>query len=229
MTDAVRQLQGVTEVEQPRKRPQVRPGKSVILDAAVDHFQRVGYHATSVRDIARTAGITVAAIYHHFPSKQEVLHDIMVRVLSDVIALTRAALASSGPRPADQLDAVMRAWILFHTARRAEAMIGASEIRSLDEEGRRVVVALRDEQEQMFRDIVDRGVADGSFATPYPREAVRAVINMGYSTASWFQPGGPLTPEEMAERYAVLALSTVGADLVGRVPDRPVVPATVDG
>jgi AcrR family transcriptional regulator len=199
--------------ERRRGKAQSRGGKDVILDAAVDNFQRLGYHGTSMRDIARDAEITVASIYHHFPSKQRILQDIMIRVLSDVISLTRGALMRAGSSPAEQLDAVMHAWILFHTGRRAEALIGASEIRSLDEVGLRLVVALRDEQERMFRDIVERGCAEGEFATPYPREAVRAIINMGYSIAAWYRPGGELTPEQMAERYAVLALGTVGGKL----------------
>lgn len=191
----------------------VRGGKDVILNAAVENFQRLGYHGTSMRDIARDADITVASIYHHFPSKQLILQDIMIRVLSDVISLTRSALMRAGASPVEQLEAVMTAWIIFHTSRRAEAMIGASEIRSLDDTGRRLVVALRDEQERMFRDVVERGVEEDVFTTPYPREAVRAIINMGYSVASWYRPGGRLTSEEMAERYAVLALDTVGARL----------------
>lgn len=193
-----------------RRRAAGRGGRDVILDAAVDNFQRLGYHGTSMRDIARDAELTVASIYHHFPSKQRILQDIMVRVLSDVISLTRGALMGAGASPSEQLEAVMQAWILFHTHRRSEALIGASEIRSLDEVGTRLVVALRDEQERMFRDVVDRGVATGDFTTPYPREAVRAIINMGYSVASWYRPGGGLTPQEMAERYAVLALGAVG-------------------
>jgi AcrR family transcriptional regulator len=203
-------------VAERRSRASVRGGKAVILDAAVDNFQRLGYHGTSMRYIARDADITVASIYHHFPSKQHILQDIMVRVLSDVISTTRGALMSVGSSPAEQLSAVVRAWILFHTSRRAEALIGASEIRSLDEGGHRLVVTLRDEQERMFRDIVGRGVTEGAFTTPYPREAVRAIINMGYSVASWYRPGGELTPQEMAERYAVLALGTVGATVAAQ-------------
>ncbi|MBG0855784.1 TetR family transcriptional regulator [Streptomyces spinoverrucosus] len=187
------------------------PGRDVVLDAAVDNFQRLGYHGTTMRDIARDAGMKVASIYHHFPSKQRILQDIMVRVLSDVIAVTRNALMGSGTSASEQLQAVMHAWALFHTTRRAEALIGASELRSLDEVGLRLVVALRDEQEGMFRAIVERGVAQGEFTTPYPQEAVRAIINMGSSIATWYRPGGELSPEQMAERYAALALGTVGA------------------
>lgn len=195
-----------------QERTQVRGGRDVVLAAAVENFQRLGYHGTSMRDIARDANITVASIYHHFPSKQLLLHDIMVRVLSDSISMTRNALMSADSTPDGQLAAVVRAWIGFHTTRRAEAHIGASEIRSLDETGHRLVVALRDEQERMFRDVIERGVSEGAFSTAYPREAARAIINMGSSVATWYREGGELSPEEVAERYAALALGAVGSD-----------------
>ena len=198
-----------------RARAQVRGGRDVVVAAAVDNFQRLGYHGTSMRDIAASAGITVASIYHHFPSKQLILQDIMVGVLSDVIAMTRSALLAAGPGPDERLAAVVRAWITFHTTRRAEALIGASEIRSLDDAGRRIVVALRDEQEHMFRDVVDRGVAEDTFVTPYPREAVRAIVTMGSSVATWYHEGGSLAPVELAERYATLALGMVGSRAYG--------------
>jgi AcrR family transcriptional regulator len=184
-------------------------GRANLLDAAVGNFTRLGYHGTSMRDIARDADVTVASIYHHFPSKQEMLQEIMVCTMRDVIGLTRRALLAAGSKPADQLEALVHAWILFHTSRQREALIGASEIRSLDDNGRRIVVALRDEQEAMFRDVIERGVAAGDFTTKFPREAARAVINMGYSVASWYRDGGEVRPPEMADRYADLALGAV--------------------
>jgi AcrR family transcriptional regulator len=190
-------------------KPRIRGGKEVVLRAAIANFTERGFHGTSMRDIARDAEVTVASIYHHYPSKQEILAEIMAKTLSDVIASTRQALMSAGSSPADQLQAVVRAWIQFHTTRQAEALIGASELRSLESAGRRLVVTLRDEQESLFRDIVERGVEMGEFATPYPREAARAVINMGRSVASWYRIGGDTSPDQMSERYAELALATV--------------------
>src|SRR5690349_19443486 len=42
-----------------------------ILDAALACFSRRGYHATSMEDIVREAGLSVGAIYTYFPSKEE--------------------------------------------------------------------------------------------------------------------------------------------------------------
>jgi AcrR family transcriptional regulator len=190
---------------------QARSGRVAVLDAAVQNFQRVGYHGTSMRDIATGAGFTVASIYNHFPSKQRILQEIMVGILTDALAATRSAVLRAGALPHDQLRALMHAWLVFHTERRDEAVVGATEIRSLDPDGRRLVVALRDEQEHLFREVVEHGAETGAFGTPHPAEAVRALIAMGTSVASWYRPGGGLTPHQMGERYARLALGIVEA------------------
>src|SRR5438045_1222396 len=41
-----------------------------ILDAAFELFQRRGYNATSVHEIAAEARVTGGALHHHFPSKK---------------------------------------------------------------------------------------------------------------------------------------------------------------
>ena len=41
-----------------------------LLDTAADLFAKQGYAGVSMRDIARTVGITQAAIYHHFNNKE---------------------------------------------------------------------------------------------------------------------------------------------------------------
>lgn len=190
---------------------QVRGGKRGVLDGAVRQFTKVGYHGASVRDIAAESDVTVASLYYHFKSKQEILQEIMVAILQDVIAETRAALLGAGSEPSDQLAALVRCWVLFHIERQSEALIGASEIRSLDEDGMRRIVALRDEQENIFRGVVDRGVAEGAFGTPHPREAARAIINMGRSIVTWYHVGGPVSPDEMADQYVELSLALIRA------------------
>ncbi|TIC88420.1 TetR/AcrR family transcriptional regulator [Nocardioides sp. GY 10113] len=195
---------------------QVRSGRGPLVASAVENFTERGYHGTSMRDIAAGAGVTVASIYHHFSSKQEVLVHIMAGTLTDLLAATTAADAAADGTACGRLRAVVDAWVLFHTQRQAEALIGASEIRSLDGPGRDTVVGLRDEQEALFRGIVEDGVASGEFATRYPREAARAILNMGSTVSVWYRQGGELTPEEMSRRYIDFALGTVRA--VGEGP-----------
>ena len=44
-----------------------------ILDAALVLFADQGYDKTSLREIAEQVGVTKAALYYHFPSKEEIL------------------------------------------------------------------------------------------------------------------------------------------------------------
>jgi len=44
--------------------------RRLVLDAALRLFARHGYGATTVRQIAEEAGVSVGAVYHHFPDKE---------------------------------------------------------------------------------------------------------------------------------------------------------------
>src|SRR3989337_2650558 len=48
-----------------------------ILDASLRLFSERGFARTTVRDIARQAGITDAAIYYHFESKRDLLEALV--------------------------------------------------------------------------------------------------------------------------------------------------------
>lgn len=189
--------------------PAVTGGRQVVLDAALLNFNDRGYHGTSMRDIARDADMKVASIYHHFGSKQQILQEIMRRVLQDSLAVTRRAILRAQGGPEAQLRELVRAWVVFHATRRHDALVGASELRSLDPLGRELVVALRAEQKGLFAEVVARGVDEGVFTVAFPDEAVRGIAGMGQSVCTWWHPGGPLDADELAERYVELALKLV--------------------
>jgi AcrR family transcriptional regulator len=48
-----------------------------ILDAALDLFSTKGFGATSVREIAAAAEVSVGAVYHHFPDKQSMFTELL--------------------------------------------------------------------------------------------------------------------------------------------------------
>jgi AcrR family transcriptional regulator len=183
-----------------------------IAQAALASFSEVGYHGTTMRHIASAAGATLGAIYHHFESKQAILQHVMTATLDDLLVETRAGLAVAGTDPRKGLEALVRVWIGFHTTRQREALVGSSEMRSLDAKGLKLVIPRRDAQELMFRNVVEAGGASGDFTTAYPVEATRAILNMGASVAAWYRPRGGLTAREITERYCRLALATVELD-----------------
>jgi AcrR family transcriptional regulator len=51
--------------------------ESQILEAAKDCFSRVGFHSTSMAQIASEARMSVGQIYRHFPSKESLIEGIV--------------------------------------------------------------------------------------------------------------------------------------------------------
>jgi AcrR family transcriptional regulator len=185
-------------------------GGKVIAEAAVEAMSEHGYHGTSVRDIADRAGMSSAALYHHFTSKQDLLFHITDRGIDALVRRTEAALLASPDDPAARLCAIVRVHVLTHTDDQQGSFIGNSEIRSLEPANRAIVVSKRDQQKRLFDQVVRDGVERGVFTTPYPNEASMAIITMCTAVAQWYRPDGPLRPDEIADRYADLVLSMLG-------------------
>ncbi len=86
-----------------------RPGNSLgqLLEAAVAVFDERGYEATSVEEIAARLGVTKSAVYHHVPSKGDLLRLALDRALDALFAVTTEPAATTG-RAIDRLEHVVR-------------------------------------------------------------------------------------------------------------------------
>lgn len=199
-------------------RAEASDSQEAVLQVALSCFVEQGFHGTSMRDIAGRAGTSIAAIYYHFPSKAALLRAIMTRVTEDLIAVLQQARTAARGRDDDAaalLAALVRAYVRFHTERREEAFVGNSELRSLEAEDLTHVIALRDKVSAMFNDAIAAGLRQGAFRCGHPREAGLALMTMCTAVASWYRPGGPATSEDIADRYAALSLSMLGAGQSG--------------
>jgi AcrR family transcriptional regulator len=186
-------------------------GAEAVLLAALEVFAERGYHGTTVRQLAERQGLSVAALYYHFPSKRDVLLAIMTRAMDEIIRDTEAAAAAAPPDPVSQLSAIVRAHVLFHTRRPREGFVGNSELRSLEGADRQAILDRRDREEQIFRTVIDAGLAEGVFDIEHPRETARSILAACVAVHQWYRPDGPLSPEDVAERYVSIALQQVGA------------------
>src|SRR6266851_6449324 len=77
-----------------------------ILDAAVDCFATRGFHATSMQDIFKAAGLSAGAVYRYFPSKAALIRDIAAGVLADTLTLLDDAIDSEAT-PADVVTSIV--------------------------------------------------------------------------------------------------------------------------
>lgn len=82
-----------------------------ILEAAAELFAARGYAAVSLDDIARAAGVTRGAVYHHYDSKAGLFSAVVARFQSGIAEAVVEAAENAGTDPADQLRAGSHAFL----------------------------------------------------------------------------------------------------------------------
>jgi AcrR family transcriptional regulator len=95
-----------------------------ILSAAKHVFAERGYHATTIADIARQAGLSYGSIYWYYESKETLFHELMsaeaAALRAHINEAVRETPAEAGPAggPAARIAAAVRATLEFYESDR---------------------------------------------------------------------------------------------------------------
>lgn len=188
-----------------------------IRRVALELFAAQGYDGTSVRDIADGVGIRAASMYHHFASKEEILWDLTRSALAQLHHEWRRSKVtmSDADEPESRLGAFVRASVLFHAETRAASTLVNSQLHRLAPHHYSAAVKLRHAYQEELEEIVEACLATGRHDVPDVQLTVFAILQMTAAIASWYDPAGRLSIEELADVYEALALKMLA------VPARP--------
>ncbi len=172
-----------------------------ILAAAVQLFSQYGYHAATMRDIARISGIQAASIYYHYASKQALLVEIMDTHMRNLNANLQRIVQETSPIE-QRLHEAIANHIRLHTTYKAEFFIIDTEIRALEEDQRGVILPLRDQYEMLLQSLLREGMEQGIFRQVDIKIASYALIAMCTEVAAWFRPDGRLSVQQVIDIYS---------------------------
>ncbi|WP_330456889.1 TetR/AcrR family transcriptional regulator [Streptomyces sp. NBC_00820] len=181
-----------------------------LLVAAVEAFAERGYHATTTRDIAGRAGMSPAALYIHYKTKEELLHRISRIGHDRALDILRTAAAREGTA-AERLADAVSSFVRWHAGGRTTARVVQYELDALGPDARTEILALRRKVDAEVRGIIEDGVASGEFDVLDVQGTTLAVMSLCIDVARWFNVEGPRTPEQVGALYADLVLRMVGA------------------
>lgn len=181
-----------------------------LLVAAVEAFAERGYHATTTRDIAGRAGMSPAALYIHYKTKEELLHRISRIGHDKALEILSAAAAGEGT-PTERLAEAVRSFVRWHAGRHTTARVVQYELDALSADHRAEIVELRRRSDAVVRGILREGVEAGEFDVPDVPGTTVAVLSLCIDVARWFNTQGRRTPDEVGALYADLVLRMVSA------------------
>jgi AcrR family transcriptional regulator len=145
-----------------------------ILEAAEELFRCVGYHRTSVADIAAGLGMSPANIYRFFPSRDAIDEAICGRVVNEVADIAHAIARTNAPATA-KLDRLLTA-VHHHAkmmpvnARPMHALIVAATQQNWP-----IINAHNERMLAIFEAIIREGVEAVEFEVDDTAQAARAV------------------------------------------------------
>ena len=183
--------------------------RAAILEGALELFAVRGYRETTMADVGQRAGIRGPSIYKYFASKQEMLAEIMITTMDCILCNYDTAVAEASDTT-DQLKRAVEAHVRYQARHRLEACVSNREIQSLDEPSRSMLLDRRDKYERGFRDLIERGRAEGNFRVTSPRLASYAILDMGIGVSVWFREDGPIEEDRIVRYYGSMALHIVG-------------------
>jgi len=184
-------------------------GPRRILLAAAKAFAERGFHATTTRDIAAQAGLSPAALYVYFRSKEEVLYQIATSALDFTIEV--AATEARGPgSPAERLARLVRVLTIWHTYNSQVAHVVLYQTGALSPAHLAEVTTKQREVSRVLRQVITDGVQSGDFDVPDAASATLAILSLCLDVARWYRPGYRLTPQQLGDSNAAAALRIAG-------------------
>ena len=184
-----------------------RPGHSLdtLLDAAVALFNERGYEATSVDEVATRLGVTKSAIYHHVPSKVELLRLALDRALDALFAVTSETGATTGPA-IERLEYVVRGSVRVLTAELPFVTLLLRLRGNSDVE--RAALQRRREFDRFVTGLVRAAEHEGDVRTDVdPAVLSRLLFGTVNSLTEWYRPGGDLSADDLADAVVTVTFS----------------------
>lgn len=186
------------------------PGRRAeIVAAAGSLFRDHGYHATSMRDLAKRLNLQGGSLYAHIGSKEELLWEIVDAAAAAFLAAADA-VDPALPAP-ERLRALVHGHLRVVIDELEHATVFFHEWTHLRPDLRRRIVDRRDAYQDHFRRAVLDGVRDGSFAVDDADLATLLVLSTLNWSYQWLDPGGRLDLDALTDAYATFLLRALGA------------------
>lgn len=179
-----------------------------VRKAALKRFANAGYAAVSMREIAADVGVQPGALYNHFPTKQDILKDLMLTHMAELLAAWDRARF---PPATDPLERFVRFHIRYHLERADEVFISYMELRNLEPANFEIVEAERRRYEAVLTSILQEGSATGRYSVDDPKVATRAIIAMLTGIPTWYREGGRLSEHDVEDLYLTMVRKAVAA------------------
>ena len=179
--------------------------REAMLDQAAALFAQSGFNGASMSDLAVACNVSKSLLYHYFPSKDDLLFEVMMSHLDELVEAVDQIMKEKSARDA-KLAELIHEFMRIYAGAADRHKVLLNELSSLPPKRRQKIV----EKQKSIRDAVQsllRGLPGTPPEGPRLRAFTMLLFGMINWTHSWYDPDGPVPPRELAEMVTGLVLS----------------------
>ncbi|HTG53470.1 MAG TPA: TetR/AcrR family transcriptional regulator [Gemmatimonadaceae bacterium] len=176
-----------------------------LLSAAAKVFAERGYHQTSMRDLARASGVSLAGLYYYVESKEELLYHIQRRNFERVIAGMKER-RDGATDPVDRLMRFIDNHLDYFASHMAEMKVLSHEAGALSGDALQVVEEMKRAYTRSLMDILAAIDQKCGPAHANRRVAAYSLFGMMNWIYNWYDPLGDLGVELLAQNIGRIFL-----------------------
>jgi AcrR family transcriptional regulator len=191
-----------------KQAPDFEQRRDAILEHAAKLYAEHGFLGASIADLAAACKTSKSLIYHYYPSKEDILFDVMhshVRALLDA-----AERVAAEPRPpAAKLHALTQAFMRLYVGAASRHKVLLNELAQLAPRQREIVVKIQRRLIDIVQEILVEIRPELAKRAALKRPAAMLYFGMINWTHTWLDPRGTVEPERIATLAAEIFLSGI--------------------
>ena len=176
--------------------------KLMVLRTAARLISENGFTQTSIDDIARDMGVTKPTIYHYVGSKDGIILECLQTGSAGLAAFVEA-IDKSGKNGKEKIAALMQTHAQSVGDDFGRCLITVDH-KALKPASQEEMARYSDRYLEIVEQFVREGIKDGSIKKRDPELVTKAIIGAFNFVAQWYQPGGPVTTDEISKTFLSL-------------------------
>lgn len=185
--------------------------RAEIAARAARLFDRQGFHQTTMEDIAVEVGLKKPTLYHYVNSKDEILYLIHEEFLGLLFDGQRERESLNLPCD-EKLHQSMRDILQLMVSHRSHVRVFFEHYRELSSRYQELIKPKRDEYFHLIVGFIREGVEEGCYRDVDPELAALAMFGMCNWAYTWFNEGGPVSADEVADDFWRWLTSGIAAE-----------------
>jgi AcrR family transcriptional regulator len=184
-----------------------------IVEKAAKLYAERGFLGASVSDLAKACRTSKSLIYHYYPSKEDILFDVMHSHVA-VLLETAQTIAARPLAPKEKLRAITSEFMTHYVGAAARQKVLLNELGHLPKDRRAVIIAIQHKLVDTIQDILTQMRPELGGRTALKRPAAMLYFGMINWVHTWMDPSGAAKPAKIAELAANLFLDGIqGAEI----------------